>query len=135
MLPRTGNSKYGRPLGEIGADRPGQTSAGLSAAEVLEYLPADLIAILASLHGAPKSLAQATIQLLPFGSRAALEEMQPALASADGPASSDGFRRLTLTDFAFAVIAEASAAQDADPQALAEESKRADRLIARLAQR
>src|ERR1700733_13180112 len=46
-----------------------------SASEVLEFLHPDLSATLASLHEAPKSVAEATAQLLPFGSRAALESL------------------------------------------------------------
>jgi len=53
-----------------------------SATDVLAYLHPDLCATFASLHGAPRSVAEATVQLLPFGSRAALETLDPPLAIA-----------------------------------------------------
>ena len=37
-----------------------------SATEVLEFLHPELCATLASLHGAPRSVAEATVQLLPL---------------------------------------------------------------------
>lgn len=97
-----------------------------SAAEVLKYLPPDLLAVLASLHGVPRSLANATIQLLPFGSRTALECMDPSLADPGPATSSDGHRSLILTDFAFDVIAEAHAAAEANPKAVSDWTARAD---------
>ena len=62
-------------------------------------------ATLASLHGAPASIAQATIQLLPFGSRAALQTL--GLATLGRAIDADGHRTLTLTSFAYEVMAEA----------------------------
>jgi hypothetical protein len=72
-----------------------------SAADVLEFLHPDLRTTLASLHGAPKSVAEATVQLLPFGSRAALETLTPPLAHAGECIDDEGHRALTLTPFAY----------------------------------
>jgi hypothetical protein len=101
-----------------------------SATDVLKFLHPDLCATLASLHGAPRSVAEATVQLLPFGSRAALETLQPALAIAGACIDDEGHRALTLTPFAYEVMAAAAAAAAADPQAVDEWSERA-RLAAR----
>ena len=101
-----------------------------SATGVLEFLHPDLCATLASLHGAPKSVAEATRQLLPFGSRAALETLNPPLAIAGECLDDEGHRALTLTPFAYEVMAAAAAAAEADPQAVDEWSARA-RLAAR----
>src|SRR3954469_15806286 len=101
-----------------------------SVTDVLAFLHPDLCGTLASLHGAPRSVAEATIQLLPFGSRAALETLHPALAIAGACIDDEGHRALTLTPFAYEVMAAAAAAAAADPQAVDEWSKRA-RLAAR----
>lgn len=94
--------------------------------EVLRYFPPSLCAILASLHEAPRSVAEATVQLLPFGSRAALESTEPPLAVAAGhPADDEDHRRLELTPFAYEVMACAAAAADADPVAMDEWTQRA----------
>jgi hypothetical protein len=97
---------------------------------VLAYLHPDLCATLASLHGAPRSVAEATVQLLPFGSRAALETLDPPLAIAGECIDDEGHRRLALTPFAYEVMAAAAATAEADPQAVDEWSERA-RLAAR----
>ena len=114
------------------SDEEQSVSGGLrTAAEALNYLPPDLIGVLASLHGAPRSLAEATIQLLPFGSRAALEEMQPPLAIAGPATDPEGHRSLQLTDFAFEVMAEAAAVAAANPQVVSDWTERAE-AVARL---
>ena len=95
-----------------------------TAAAILRFLPPDLCATLASLHGAPRSVAEATIQLLPFGSRAALESTDLAVATG-GP--SDRHRPLALTSLAYEVMAYAAAAADADPNGVEEWSSRAQR--------
>jgi hypothetical protein len=92
----------------------------LSARDVLAFLHPDLCATLASLHGAPRSVAEATAQLLPFGSRAALETLNPPLAIAGRVVDEEGHRPLTLTPFAYEVIAEA------DPDAVDGWTKRAE---------
>ncbi len=96
-----------------------------TAAEVLPFLHEDLSATLASLHGAPASIAQATIQLLPFGSRAALETL--GLATLGHAIDTDGHRTLTLSSFAYEVMAEAAAADEADPVAVDYWARRAER--------
>ncbi len=101
-----------------------------SATEVLEFLHPELCATLASLHGAPRSVAEATAQLLPFGSRAALETLNPPLALAGQPIDDEGHRALTLTPFAYEVMAAAAAAAEADPTKVQEWSERA-RMAAR----
>jgi hypothetical protein len=101
-----------------------------SATEVLAFLHPDLCATLASLHGAPRSVAEATVQLLPFGSRAALETLVPPLAIAGECIDDEGHRALTLTPFAYEVMAAAAAAAEAAPQAVDAWSERA-RLAAR----
>jgi len=50
------------------------------------------------------------VQLLPFGSRTALETLNPALAIAGRTVDEEGHRPLTLTPFAYEVIAAAAAA-------------------------
>lgn len=89
---------------------PTPSNGARSATDVLSYLPPDLIEVLASLCGTSRAQANATIQLLPFGSRAALESMDPPLANA-GPEidDSEGQRTLELTEFGFEVMAEAQA--------------------------
>lgn len=102
----------------------GRTSR--TAAEVLQFLTPDLRATLASLHGAPRSVAEATMQLLPFGSRAALETVDPPIASALGRiVGEEGHRPLTLTPFAYEVMAAAAAAANADPDGVDEWARRA----------
>jgi hypothetical protein len=100
-----------------------------TAAQVLPYLNPDLRAALAGLHGAPISVAEATVQLLPFGSRAALETVDPALAVPGRVVDDEGHRCLNLTPFAYEVMAEAAAQADADPQAVSEWTTRAQRAV------
>ena len=98
----------------------------LSATEVLAFLHPDLCATLAGLHGAPRSVAEATVQLLPFGSRTALETLNPTLAIAGRTVDEEGHRPLTLTPFAYEVIAAAAAAAEADPDAVDGWAQRAE---------
>jgi hypothetical protein len=111
--------------GHVGARGPER-----SVTDVLVFLHPDLCGTLAGLHGAPRSVAEATVQLLPFGSRAALETLNPPLAIAGEHLDDEGHRALTLTPFAYEVMAAAAAAAEADPQAVDEWSERA-RLAAR----
>ena len=97
---------------------------GRTAADMLPFLHEDLSATLASLHGAPASIAQATIQLLPFGSRAALQTL--GLATLGRAIDADGHRTLTLTSFAYEVMAEAAAADEADPEGVSYWAHRAE---------
>ena len=86
----------------------------LSPTDALQFLTPRLRATLASLHGAPESVAEATVQLLPFGSRAAMEALNPPLAVCGRPIDEFGRRSLSLTPFAYEVMA-AAAAESADP--------------------
>lgn len=87
----------------------------LSSTDALRFLTPRLRATLAGLHGAPESVAEATVQLLPFGSRAALEALNPPLAVCGRPIDEFGRRSLSLTPFAYEVMAAAAAAESADP--------------------
>lgn len=89
-----------------------------SPSDVLEYLSPQLVRILGGLDGAPESVAQATVQLLPFGSRAALEAL--GLAVAGDEIDDTTHRYLKLTPLAFLVMAEAAHRLDA-PDALDED--------------
>jgi hypothetical protein len=89
---------------------------------VLKFLPPDLIDTLASLNGAPVAVARATVQLLPFGSRAALEVTGLATAEED---PSSRRRGIELTPLAFEVMALAANCEEADPERLASWSERA----------
>ncbi|MEV6598024.1 hypothetical protein AB0M36_14250 [Actinoplanes sp. NPDC051346] len=84
-----------------------QDDPGMSAADALCFLTPDLRQFLADLYGAPASIAQAAVQLLPFGSRSAL--LSTGLATADGSGSGPaGETGLWLTTLGFEVIAEAA---------------------------
>lgn len=80
-----------------------------SATDILRFLTPRLIDTLASLHGTPESVAEAAVQLLPFGSRAALEALTPPLAVCGEPVDGSGRRSLSLTPFAYEVMAAAAA--------------------------
>ena len=112
---------------DIRSNRPplGSDDA-LTATDALAFLHPDLCATLAGLHGAPRSVAEATVQLLPFGSRAALETLNPPLATAGRAVDEEGHRPLTLTPFAYEVIAAAAAAAEADPAAVVDWTQRAE---------
>lgn len=103
-------------------------STGLSV-ETLQWLTPSLIGVLASLHGAPRDLAEAAVQLLPFGSRTALEIRGLAEPVGD---EVNGYRTLRLTDLAFEVMAEAAMAAESTPEAVDELHDRAAQLIARV---
>jgi hypothetical protein len=99
-----------------------------TAAEVLRFLPPDLCAVLAGLHGAPESVAEAAVQLLPFGSRSALEMLKPPLAVCGRPMDEFGHRSLSLTPFAYEVMAAAAveAAEAAGPAMSEDWDRRAE---------
>lgn len=93
---------------------PFRSHAGTSAAEptsctpeeVLQYLTPDAVTTLAGLNQAPESVAQAVVQLLPFGTRAALEQLK--LVTGVPPTKDRPFRRLTLLPLAYEVMAVAA---------------------------
>ena len=73
----------------------------------------DTISTLASLHDAPASVAQAVVQLLPFGSRAAIEDL--GIVSAGQVVDREGRTSLCLTSFGYEVIEAAARLEDSDP--------------------
>lgn len=76
--------------------------------EKLGYLPPEAQDALASLHGAPASVCQAVVQLLPLGSRIALE--QSGLAR-ERDVPGDHYR-LVLTPMAYEVMEAAAASAE-----------------------
>ena len=96
-----------------------------SAAQVLESLPPRLVKILATLDGAPQAVAEATVQLLPFGSRAGLETTGCAVP---GEFLDDlGHRSLRLTPLAYEVMAAAAARVEGNRDVMREWEARAQR--------
>lgn len=82
--------------------------------EVLGWLVPETEALLASLHGAAPGVAQAVIQFIPFGSRAALLD-QGVLKSVTGS------EIIALTPLGFAVIAAAHASREGRPRRVVSE--------------
>jgi hypothetical protein len=82
-----------------------------------------LIRVLAGLHGAPGAVAEATIQLLPFGSRAGLEAAELATLERD----ESGQEFLRLTPAAYAAMAQAAAKADGTADAVVEWERRLER--------
>jgi hypothetical protein len=100
------------------------TCTSETASETLLFLGPELTEWLANLHGAPRSVAEATAQLMPFGSRASLVACGLAV---DGPdIDDDGHRSLSLTDLWFEVAAAAAAVADEDQDAITRYRKRAE---------
>ena len=92
-------------------------------AEVIDYLTPDLQTTLAGLHDCPPAVATAVVQLLPFGSRAALGELGLAVTCAS---DSDATRRsVTLTPLAYQVMTELAARAVADPGGVDEWTRQA----------
>ncbi|GAA4705960.1 hypothetical protein GCM10023215_52540 [Pseudonocardia yuanmonensis] len=105
----------------------------MSAVETCKYLTPDLLTVLASLHGVSRSIAEASIQLLPFGSRSALEALDLAKA---GPAiDAEGHRSLLLTEFAYEVMAAAKELADDCPAAASDWTAEADEVARMVAAR
>jgi len=110
--------------------RPGTPAAtDDDIAEVIDYLTPDLQATLAGLHDAPPAVATAVVQLLPFGSRAALGEL--GLAVTCGPESDATRRSVTLTPLGCQVMAELAARAVADPVGVDEWTRQAQLAAAR----
>jgi hypothetical protein len=97
------------------------------AASVLPWLTPDLVDTLASLHEAPPAVANAVTQLLPFGSRAALEDQQLAVEEPTVTVGTGDVERasLALTPLAFEVMA--LAAERASDETQNEWARRAER--------
>jgi len=92
-------------------------------AEVLGWMNSDLRTTLGSLDGAPASIANAVVQLLPFGSRVALEKLD--IVRRGSIADDTGHYSIVLTDFGYSVIAAAAIDNEADPKGVADWSARA----------
>jgi hypothetical protein len=122
------------PRSRAGLGHANETAAR-SAAVVLGFLPPDLVSFLASLDGVEPSIANAAVQLLPFGSRTALEVLDPPLAVVGEPIDALGHRTLILTAFAWKVIAEARSALDESSSAVRRLSARADVIARRVESR
>ncbi|GAB1692537.1 hypothetical protein [Krasilnikovia sp. M28-CT-15] len=86
--------------------KPTKCPEQLSAAEAVRFLTPDQLEFLTCLYGAPASIAQGAIQLLPFGSRTALPATGLVTARGDGDGPKQG-EILQLTDLAFEVMATA----------------------------
>lgn len=83
-----------------------------TAAEILGFLTPDLRATLAGLYRAPEAVATATVQLLPFGSRAALVTLEPPLAREGQLVDEHGRHNLVLTRFCYEVMFAAAASEE-----------------------
>lgn len=103
--------------------QPGRPAADRAAEEALRFLTPDLTDFLGDLSGASVSIATAAVQLLPFGSRAALVATGLATSAgadhrtdrrADRRAGVDGCGELALTPLAFTVMAAAAEAHAGD---------------------
>jgi hypothetical protein len=91
--------------------RPEPASGGRAVAEDLvdHWLTPDLLTTLGSLHEAPPAVATAAVQLLPFGSRAALEELGLARPGDTGTGP------VVLTPLAYEVMAVAAERAQTEP--------------------
>lgn len=93
----------------------------------LSWLTPDLVTTWAALHEAPPAVAQAVAQLLPFGSRAALEDL--GIITCDGPPDEAGRCRLEITPLGYAVMAAAAECSEQDPSRLSDWVERFDRAV------
>jgi len=98
-------------------------------AEIIEYLTPDLQATLAGLHDAPPAVATSVVQLLPFGSRAALSEL--GLAMTWAPDTDPARRSVTLTPLAYQIMTVLAARVVADPTGVDEWTRQAQLAAAR----
>jgi hypothetical protein len=90
-----------------------------AAEQALEYLTPSIRTTLAALCEAPAGVAESVVQLMPFGSRAALAEtgvVAFASANADDPSDVSGPGR--ITDLGYAVIELAADAASATPESV-----------------
>ncbi len=110
-----------RPLA-LPAPRP-----SMSANEALDWLTPDLLTTLGNLDGAPPPVAQAVAQLLPFGSRVALEDLGVIVRG--DCVDQHGRCRLEFTPFGYQVVAAAGARAEADPGGVADWVERWDRAV------
>lgn len=91
--------------------------------DLLAGLNDRLIRVLAGLHEAPCAVAEATVQLLPFGSRAGLEAAELATLERD----ESGQEFLRLTPAAYVAMAQAAARADGTADAVVEWERRLER--------
>jgi len=91
--------------------------------DLLAGLNDRLIRVLAGLHGSPSAVAEATVQLLPFGSRAGLEAAELAILERD----ENGQEFLRLTPAAYEAMAQAAARADGTAEAVVEWERRLER--------
>jgi hypothetical protein len=105
-------------------------TTGVAKAEIIrsyEWLTPDLRTTLAGLSEAPAAVSEAVCQLLPFGSRAALAEMDlatfPQVASPTGVSTPDVSQPVVLTPLAYAVMKYASMQLEADPDGVASRTR------------
>lgn len=91
-----------------------------SAQEVLTYLPHELQEVLAGLDGAAPAIVDMTVDLLPFGSRTALETLKMAVGQ-----DRDGRRELTLLPLAYEVMAASAARLSGESARVAAAEERA----------
>jgi hypothetical protein len=94
-----------------------------TALDLLAGLNDRLIRVLAGLHEAPCAVAEATVQLLPFGSRAGLEAAELATLERD----ENGQDFLRLKPAAYAAMAQAAARADGTADAVVEWERRLER--------
>jgi hypothetical protein len=110
------------PAHESGS-RVGCTDSERKVSEVIPFLVPDLKATLASLADAPAAVAQATVQLLPFGSRLSLKTL--GLAVWNDGSDDDKLSSLILTPFAFEVAAVLAAEAEHDASSFTDWTERA----------
>ncbi len=88
----------------------GQKSRRLTADEALDRLPPDLRELLARLEGQSRSDLQVTLQLLPLGSRLALDVVGAAKLDGDNPV--EGRYRLKVLPFCVDIVNAAARRAD-----------------------
>lgn len=86
--------------------------------EALKVLLPETLSTLGSLSDAPVAVAQAVMQLLPFGSRVALEDLE--IVRPGSEVDNQGHAVLELTPFGFDVVDAAAKLGEEDPEGLQE---------------
>jgi hypothetical protein len=92
--------------------------------ELIAGLSPRAVSVLAGLHGVPKSVAEATMQLLPFGSRAGLEAKGLVVREKDD----QGGEFLRLTPNAYKAMGQAAAQRDGTTEAANKLGRELERL-------
>ena len=104
-------------------ERVRQAASAAPAQDLLAGLSPRVVRVLAGLHGAPRAIAEATIQLLPFGSRAGLEANDLAIRETDA----HGLEFLRLMPVAYEAMAQAAALEDGTAKAAVDLERCLDR--------